>query len=53
LTEADIPKIFALAAEGKFQWQIAEEFGVSQPAIGFILRGKTWRHASAAKSRNR
>jgi hypothetical protein len=49
LTEQDIPEIFRLSAAGWFQWQIAEKFGVSQPAIGFILRGKSWRHVTGAK----
>jgi hypothetical protein len=44
LTEKDIPEIFRLSALGMYQWQIAERFGVSQPAIGFVLRGKHWRH---------
>jgi hypothetical protein len=52
LTEADIPKIFALAADGLYQWQIAEKFGVSQRAIGSVLLGTTWRHVSAAKRVN-
>ena len=26
------------------QYQLAEDYGVSQPAIGSILRRKTWRH---------
>lgn len=48
LTERDIPEIFRLYAKGMYQWQIAEQFGVSQPAIGFILRGKAWRHIRMA-----
>lgn len=48
LTEKDIPEIFRLYAEGMYQWQIAERFGVSQPAIGMILRREKWRHVSVA-----
>lgn len=48
LTEADIPEIFRLAATGMYQWKIGELFGVSQPAIGMILRGEKWRHVSGA-----
>jgi hypothetical protein len=46
LTEADIPTIFALSRTGKFQYEIAEMFGVSQPAIGRILRGVGWKHVA-------
>jgi hypothetical protein len=49
LTEADIPKIFEARQRGLFQYQIAELFGVSQPTIGNILRGKNWRHLRAAR----
>lgn len=44
LTEADIPKIFAMREDGMYQYQIAETFGVSQPMIGNVLRRKNWRH---------
>lgn len=48
LTEQDIPEIFRLSAAGWYQWQIAEHFRISQPAVGMILRGKKWRHVSDA-----
>jgi len=32
------------AAGGVSQKTLAAEYGVSQPAIGFLLRHKTWRH---------
>jgi hypothetical protein len=44
LTEADIPVIFALRAEGLSQQAIADRLGVSQTVISAILRGKTWSH---------
>lgn len=28
------------------QYQLAEKFGVSQPCIGSIVRGETWRHVA-------
>ena len=34
LTEKDIPEIFAMSRRGKYQHEIAEHFGVSQPANG-------------------
>lgn len=50
LSESDIPKIFAMARKGKYQYEIAEHFGVSQPAIGRILRGTGWKHAARRPS---
>lgn len=46
LKETDIPKIFAMSRAGKYQYEIAKKFGVSQPAIGRILRGKGWKHVA-------
>lgn len=46
LTEKDIPEIFAMSRRGKYQYEIAEHFGVSQPAIGRILRGIGWKHVA-------
>ena len=45
LTDADIHTIRALKATGRFtQKKIAEEFGVGQKTISFIVRGKSWTH---------
>jgi hypothetical protein len=44
LTEDDVRAVWALAKAGKSQKAIAETFGVSQAAIGFILTGKNWKH---------
>lgn len=46
LKEDDIPKIFEMARKGMYQYEIAAIFGVSQPAIGRILRGRGWKHAA-------
>jgi len=43
LTEADIPRIRALAAEGWSQRRIAREFGVTRGPIQAILCGRAWR----------
>jgi hypothetical protein len=50
LTEDDIPTIFEMSRAGMYQYEIAEKFGVSQPAIGYILRGKHWRHVRCRQS---
>jgi hypothetical protein len=44
LTETNILEIVRLYQDGQLQWQIAEQFGVSQRAISLILRGEKWRH---------
>lgn len=44
LSEADIPKIRAMALTGKYQYEIAKIFGVSQPLIGKIVRRMLWAH---------
>ncbi len=44
LTADAVLLIRALLAKGEAQWRIAERFGVSQPTIGRIHRGLTWRH---------
>lgn len=45
LTEADVLEIRRrYAAGGIYQRQLAEEYGVEQSNIGFIVRRKTWTH---------
>jgi hypothetical protein len=44
LTEEQIPVIRAMRTKGLLAKQIAEHFGVHEETIGYILRGKTWRH---------
>lgn len=46
LTESDIPKIFRCRSNGLTQQQIANLFGVKQPAIGKILTRKGWTHVA-------
>ena len=46
LTEADIPIIRARLAAGEQQWDVARSYGVNQPAISSIVRGRTWRHVA-------
>ena len=41
LTEADIPTI---RADKRTQQAIADEYGVSRRAIGYIKNRKTWTH---------
>lgn len=51
LTDFDIPIIRSRGSAGERYIDIANDYGVSNTAIGFIIRGKTWRHVSnAAKS---
>lgn len=44
LTEAQVREAFSLTASGETQRRIAARFGVSETAIGLILRGKNWGH---------
>jgi hypothetical protein len=44
LTEADIPEIFRLRAQGLSQDQLAERFNVTRYAISRILQRKIWTH---------
>ena len=45
LNEADVLEIRrAYASREMTQYQLAEVFGVTQPAIGSIVRNETWRH---------
>ena len=45
LTEGDVTRIYKMLDSGNYlQREIAEVFGVTQGAIGLILRGITWKH---------
>lgn len=44
LTEADIPRVFALRAEGRSQQAIADLVGVDQTSVSRILRGDAWKN---------
>lgn len=46
ITEDDVKRIFKLAAKGVTQREIAEIYNLSHIAVGYILRGKTWKHVS-------
>jgi hypothetical protein len=46
LTEADIPVIRRLAAEGVPPGRIAAQFNVSRWTVRRILKGETWRHVT-------
>ena len=45
LTEADVAEVRALAAAGMYQRRIAARFGIGQPAVSRIVRGRRWRSA--------
>lgn len=49
LSEADIPTIIAMSRSGKYQYEIAKQFGVSQRAIGRILLGQGWTHVKGVR----
>lgn len=42
LTAANVKSIRRLREKGWTQQRIADKFGVSQPLVGLILRGKVW-----------
>jgi hypothetical protein len=44
LTESSAIAIIAALRSGARQVDIARRFGVTKGAIGWIARGKTWRH---------
>lgn len=45
LTEKDVLDIRRRYREGAMnQYELADQFGVTQSAVGAIVRGKTWRH---------
>jgi hypothetical protein len=43
LTEGHIEDIRKMSDRGMLQHEIGEYFGVSQPTISYIIRGKTWK----------
>lgn len=43
ITEADALEIKRRLAKGEAQEKIGRDYGLSQTAVGFIKRGKTWR----------
>jgi hypothetical protein len=47
LTESDIPTMFELRRQGWTNTQIAEKFGVTQPVVCTILKGKSWTHVTS------
>ena len=44
LTEEQVIEIRRLRAEGKRQWEIAQQFGVTRGLIGHIVRRQAWAH---------
>ena len=47
LTELDVKEIRERYAAGTDnQYELADQFGVTQPAIGCILRRQTWKHVA-------
>ena len=44
LTDQMVKEIKIALSKGEFQHQIAKRYGVSQPTIGSIHLGNTWRH---------
>lgn len=50
LTEADIPTIRRLIANGEANRRIAERFNVSPDVINAIRRGRSWKHVPEASA---
>jgi hypothetical protein len=48
LSEKNIAEIFDLRARGWLQKDIAARFGIIQPTVSDILRGKKWKHLIAS-----
>ncbi len=44
LDDASVHRVFALRARGFTTYRIADDLGVSRPAICSVLKKKTWRH---------
>lgn len=50
LTPADVENILSLNRTGTSQREIARLYGVSKTAIGFILKGRNWKHVTGIGS---
>jgi hypothetical protein len=46
LTDGQVVEIRQRHAAGETQTALAREFGVSQPMVGYIVRGENWRHVA-------
>lgn len=46
LTEDDVREIREMLADGHYQREVAEAFGVGDVAVSSIKTGKTWRHVA-------
>lgn len=46
LTEGQVEQILIALADGRTQRSLAADYGVSQPAIALISRGRTWSHVA-------
>ena len=50
LTEALVLEIRERYAAGESQNELARQYGVTQPNIGAIVRGRAWRHVPAPQA---
>lgn len=50
LKEGDIPEIHRLRATGLKYREIAKRYGVTPECIGYVVRGKWWRHIAATNA---
>ena len=47
LTENDVREIRSKYSSGKYkQWELGKMYGISRPAIGYIVYNKTWQHVT-------
>lgn len=46
LNDTDVRKIKRRLAKGDYQYVIAKDYGISQPAVGKINRGLSWKHVT-------
>lgn len=53
LTEVDVLEVYSLIDEGQTQRKIAELYGVTHTAIGYIARGRSWKHLFEEHGRGR